>query len=229
MALTKYNYNSFDVTPVASKGLGFNSDADGLTTAAAGSMVLIKTLTSDGSDSDLTFVDGTDDVVLDSTYPIYKFVFINIHPETDEKHFQVGFRDGGSSYDAPKTTTFFRSIHSESDTVPSPANEVAYSPSYDLAQSTSAQYLMRGLGNQNDESGNGELLLFNPSSTTFVKHFIATTIYYLGDWASATDGPVNAFVAGYCNVTAAIDGVQFSMSGGEIQGGKIKLYGISDS
>ena len=76
MALTKFNYNSFDVTPVASKALAFNSDADGLTTAAEGSMVLIKTLTSDGSDDDLSFVNGTDDVVLDNTYPTYLNVFI---------------------------------------------------------------------------------------------------------------------------------------------------------
>ena len=35
------------------------------------------------------------------------------------------------------------------------------------------------------------------------------------------------FVAGYCNVTAAIDGVQFSMSSGNIDSGTIKMYGVS--
>jgi len=34
-------------------------------------------------------------------------------------------------------------------------------------------------------------------------------------------------VAGYCNVTAAIDGVQFSFSSGNIDSGTIKMYGVS--
>ncbi len=63
MALTKYNFNSFDVTPAASKGLAFNSDADGFETSTSGSMTLIKTLTASG-DSTLSFVDGSSDVVL---------------------------------------------------------------------------------------------------------------------------------------------------------------------
>ena len=107
MALTKYNYNSFDVTPVASKALAFNSDADGLTTAAAGSMVLIKTLTASSS-ATLSFVDGTDDVVLDSTYPIYLFKWNTIHPATNNAIFTVGFRDGDTNYDATKTSTWVR-------------------------------------------------------------------------------------------------------------------------
>ena len=37
------------------------------------------------------------------------------------------------------------------------------------------------------------------------------------------------FVAGYCNVTAAIDAVQFKQTSGNIDAGTIKLYGIKDS
>ena len=40
---------------------------------------------------------------------------------------------------------------------------------------------------------------------------------------------INDRIAGYCNVTAAIDGVQFAMSSGNIDAGSIKLYGIKDS
>ena len=86
MALTKYNYNSFDLTTAASKGLAFNSSANGFETSSAGSMTLIKTLTASSS-SDLTFVHGTSDVVLDNTYPIYLFKCINMHPGNDDVFF----------------------------------------------------------------------------------------------------------------------------------------------
>ena len=39
----------------------------------------------------------------------------------------------------------------------------------------------------------------------------------------------NDYVAGYCNTTTAIDGVQFKMTSGNIDSGTIKLYGIKDS
>jgi hypothetical protein len=94
--------------------------------------------------------------------------------------------------------------------------------SHDLAQSTGFQDLAKDQGNGNDESCSGTLHLFAPSSTTFVKHFIATGNMYNGG-----DYSVNDFVAGYCNVTAAIDGVQFKMDTGNIDAGTFKLYGVS--
>ena len=87
MALTKYNWNSFDVTPVASRALGFNSDADGLTSIVGTNLVLIKTLTASSS-ATLDFVDGSTDVVLDNTYPIYKLDFINIELNWNQTVFQ---------------------------------------------------------------------------------------------------------------------------------------------
>ena len=218
MAISKFNYNSFNVTPVASKALAFNSDADGFTTASGSSMILIKTLTA-SADGTLSFVDGADSVVLDDTYPVYKFEFIGIHPATDSAIFQVGFRDGGTDYDAPKTSTFFYASHKEDDS----QTVLAYETSYDQAQSTSFQNF-NNIGNANDENVSGDLQLFNPSSTTFVKHFISRHI---------SEGPTeqmsDAFVSGYCNTTTAIDGVQFKFSSGNIDAGTIKLYGIKDS
>ena len=99
MALVKYNNNS--ITNVTALG--------GI---ASGSMTLIKTITA-SSDSTISFVDGSSDVVLDSTYPIYLFKLINIHPASDSVNLQVNFRDGGSSYDATKTTTSFAAYHQE--------------------------------------------------------------------------------------------------------------------
>ena len=205
MALVKYNNNSISaVTAVAS--------------IPSGALVPIKTLTASSS-ATLSFVHGTDGVVLDSTYPIYKFEFINCHPASDNVDFQVNFRDGGSSYDATKTSTAFYAHEGESSD-----SGFGYNSSVDLAQATGVQPLLGGLGNGNDESTSGELWLFNPSSTTFVKHYMVTSQYYHRNNYSQI-----YYVAGYCNVTAAIDGVQFSMSSGNIDSGKIKLYGIKDS
>ena len=97
MALTKFNFNSFDLTTAASKGLAFNSSANGFETSSAGSMTLIKTLTASSS-ANLSFVHGSSDVVLDSTYPVYLFKWINCHPATNDTDFTVNFRDGGSNY-----------------------------------------------------------------------------------------------------------------------------------
>ena len=219
MALTKYNYNSFDVTPVASTTMAFNASADGLTTMSPSAMVLIKTMPASSSD-DLTFVDGADDVVLDSTYPVYVFKFINLHTSADSSALTVNFRDGGSSYDATKTTTFFLDKLLENDT----GGELSYKTGLDLAQSTAIQKITVDADNANDAASSGEMWLFNPSSTTFVKHF----------WTHINEVQTNAgsmecWTAGYCNVTAAIDAVQFSVADGTIDSGSITLYGIKDS
>ena len=182
-----------------------------------GKMTLIKTLTASSS-ATLSFVDGASDVVLDSTYDSYVFKFINIH-NSEESIFQVNFRDGGTAYDATKTTSYFYAYAAEND------GEAAliYSADDDLAQSTDAQRLARSYGIDNDECISGELTLYNPSSTTFVKHFISR-----GNYVDVSGSPLSLgfHVAGYCNVTAAIDGVQFSCASGNIDSGTIKLYGI---
>jgi hypothetical protein len=192
----------------------------GAFSVSLGSMVHIKTLTASG-DATLSFVDGTADVVLDSTYPIYKFEFINMHPATDGAEFQVGFRDGGTNYDAIKTTTGFLAIHTESDSETGLNDRSALDGQ---AQNTGFLNINLNLGNDNDQSLSGTMFLYNPSSTTFVKHFMTDVQY-----SQNTDGSINYRCAGYCNTTTAIDGVQFKMSSGNTDAGKIKLYGIKDS
>ena len=181
-----------------------------------GSMVFIKKLTASSS-SDLSFVNGTSDVVLDSTYKEYLFTFNNIHPATDGAHFQVNFRDGSTAYDATKTSTMFRAYHREDDG----GNALSYVTGGDLAQSTGSQQLGQSVDADNDSSLSGILHLFDPSSTTFVKHFIARSQEVTYQTTSQ-----EFYVAGYCNVTAAIDGLQFSMSSGNIYSGTFKLYGV---
>ena len=186
---------------------------------AAKSLTHIKTLTASSS-STLSFVNGSSDVVLDSTYPIYIFKFINIHPASDNSTFEVGFRDGSTDYDATKTTTFFWAYHDEGDS----ETTRAYVTSRDLDQATGFTDLSGSIGNGNDESCSGELYLFNPSSTTFLKSFQSrASLYEGGSYA------MDVYTGGYCNVTAAIDGVQFKMSSGNIDAGTIKMYGLKDS
>ena len=206
MALVKYNNNSISAVTSASS-------------IPSGALTHIKTLTASSS-ATLSFVDGSDGVVLDSTYPIYMFKYINCHAATNNVAFSVNFRDGSTDYDATKTTTLFAAAHNEADN----AAEMGYASTDDIAQGTGFQGLTRGTGNGNDESCSGELMLFNPSSTTFVKHFLSNSNNYNSNTQSN-----HCLVAGYCNVTAAIDAVQFKFSSGNIDAGKIKLYGIKDS
>ena len=175
------------------------------------SLVLLETQTVSSS-STVSFTSN-----IDSTYKEYIFKFIDIHMATSDASFTVNFRDGGSNYDATKTTTFFRAYHNEGGS----AQALTYSSSADLAQSTSAQAIITSNGTDNDMSASGTLHLFDPSSTTFVKHFTSKCHVYHKDDYSQT-----LFVAGYANVTAAIDGVQFGSSSGNIDAGTIKMYGV---
>ena len=187
---------------------------------SSGAMTFIKKLTASSSGT-LSFVDGSSDVVLDNTYKEYLFTFNNIHPATDGAKFQVNFRDGGSNYDASKTTTHFRSLHYEDGTT---AAEITYLTATDLANGTGSQSIAQNIGNDNDQSASGELLLFNPSSTTFVKHFLARgNVYHYNNRSQ------DNFVAGYFNTTSAINGIKFQQSSGNVDSGTIKLYGIKGS
>ena len=200
MALNFANNNSLSAITTKPSGL------------SGGALNLISTQTASSS-ANVSFTSGIDD-----TYDEYVFKFYDIHPAT-QSGFTVNFRDGGSDFDATKTTTCFNAQHNEADS----STNLGYESSVDLAQSTSDLVLDQGgVGTDNDACLVGTLYLFNPSSTTFVKHFLSTTQhYYASSWS------MNTFVAGYCNTTTAIDGVRFQMASGNIDSGVIKLYGIS--
>ena len=188
-------------------------------------LTLIKALTADG-DSSLDFVDGTSDVVMDNTYNEYQFYYVNIHPETDDTHFQFQVETGSDSdYDHPMTTTYFQAYNAESGGTPT----LAYSGGNDQTTSGDgngvfqniAKEMGGGSGND-DEAASGILTLYDPSNTTYVKHFTSTSNCYQGGNTS-----MQAFVAGYINITAAITRVQFKMSSGDIDAGVIKMFGVS--
>jgi hypothetical protein len=193
-------------------------DNGSMASGFGGNMTFIKKLTASGS-ATLSFVDGSDGVVLDNTYKEYVFTFKDIHPATDGADFEFNMStDGGSNYNVAKTTTLFDPIHGEDGS----SGGIAYSGSRDLAQGTGGQDLMGSLGADNDQSGSGYLHLFNPSSTTFVKHFLSRTHYsHSGNYA------LSMFIAGYGNTTSAVDAIRFQMSSGNIDAGDICLYGIA--
>ena len=177
----------------------------------SGALVLLSTQTASSSAS-ISFTSG-----IDSTYDSYVFKFIDIHPSSDGQNLMFNMStDGGSNYNVIKTTTFFYSAHNESDS----GSVLSYWGARDLAQSTSDAWISDAIGNGADENGCGDLILFNPSSTTYVKHFInKTQIYYTSDYSTI------AYVAGYGNTTSAVNAVIFRMSGGNFDG-IIKMYGV---
>ena len=185
-----------------------------------GSMIFIKKLTASSS-ATLSFVDGTDGVVLDDTYKEYVFTFNNMHPATDGASFQFNLStDSGSNYNVVKTTTSFFAYNNEANT----STSLSIDGATDLAQSTSDQILAsnNGIGNDNDQSGSGYLQIFNPSSSVFVKHFLSRFQYYVD-----IDYTKENYIAGYGNTTSAVDGIRFKMSSGNIDAGDICLYGIA--
>ena len=188
--------------------------------SSLGSLTHIATQTASSSAS-LSFTSG-----IDSTYKEYIFYFVNIHPQTQNALFQVGFRDGGSNYDATKTTTVFGAYNYEDG---ASGAALGYRDQRDLAQSTSFQDLVQYplISDANDNSLSGTLNLFSPSSSTFVKHFMARTNSAGDGDGAGSEYCDSCFIAGYCNTTTAIDGVQFKFSSGNIDSGQILLFGLN--
>jgi len=199
MALNFANNNSLSAIDTKPSGL------------SGGSMNLISTQTASSS-STISFTSG-----IDSTYDEYVFKFINIHPSTVAQlkcNFSV---DGGSNYNVTKTTTSFVSQHAEDNSFAS----VVYQAVRDLAQSTSDMWISSSIKSDNDGNFSGQMSLYNPSSTVFVKHFISR-----GNCMSSDPASVDDYFAGYGNTTSAINAVIFRLNTGTFDG-VIKMYGVS--
>ena len=178
----------------------------------AGSLMPLSTFTSDGSDATATFTSG-----IDSTYNEYLFIYNNIHPENNDITFGFQVDTGtNTNYNQTITSSSFFSYHREDD-----ASGISYATGGDQAQGTALQNISDSIGNANDEAVSGWLRLFEPSSGTFVKHFMACSIANMH-----SEGAYQTFRAGYINTTTAITRIQFKFSGGEIQGGTIQMFGI---
>ena len=177
-----------------------------------GAMTLLETQTASSS-ATIDFTSG-----IDSTYKEYIFVGIDVHPASDDNYLVFNFSaDSGSNYNVTKPTTHVRVRHDEDGS----DGSIEYLANQDLAQSTS-DVRLTFVGNDNDQSTSFKLQLFNPSSTTFVKHFMAD-----GNGNEEADRLYRSIVAGYGNTTSAVDAVQFKFASGNIDSGTFKLYGIS--
>jgi len=212
MALSKLAANSFDLTD--------NYAFTGTTTGATSTqkLFLIKNIDASSS-STVSFVDGASSVVLDNTYKTYYFKFINLHPSASNQMEFQGSTNGGTGYGVTITTTGFKAHHTENDST----TTLAYTPSQDVAQGTGYQEIFQQVGSDDAEnSGSGELWLFNPSSTTFVKHFFSRS----SERSPSDHYAISQFGAGYFNTTSAINAIQFRFASGNIDSGRIALYGI---
>jgi hypothetical protein len=183
--------------------------------ASGGTLILLSTQTASAS-ATISFTTG-----LDSTYDEYIFKFINIHPANNGVSLNFNMStDGGSNYNVTKTSTSFFTEHDETGTY----TALSYATSWDLAQSTAFQPIAPDIGNDNDQNCGGTLTIYNPSSTTYVKHFISNINQY-----HQSDLSQQWFIAGYGNTTSAVNAVRFQMSSGNMDDGIIKLYGVKKS
>ena len=179
-----------------------------------GSLVLLSTFTSDGSDATVTFGDS----IITDAYDEYLFIFNSIHPQTDGVFLTCQFNAvGAADFNETVTTTFFQSYHKENNS----STELAYSTSDDQAQGTDFIRLTATVGSDADQCASGTMRLYNPSSTTFVKHFTSEVCI-----TQNGDSAMDLFVGGYINTTAAIDEIQFKFASGEIQAGTIQVFGV---
>jgi len=188
-------------------------DNGSMASGFGGNLIFISKQTASSSAS-ISFTSG-----IDSTYKEYVFYFNNLHPANDGVDFTFNYStDGGSNYNVTKTSTMFVAFHDEID-----ANTgLQYEGAGDLAQSTAFNPLTRDTGNGADESCSGSMSLFNPSSTTFVKHWISRINSYqlnnnTQEWNSA----------GYGNTSSAINAIQFKFASGNIDSGEILLFGVN--
>ena len=200
MALIKLSNNGVkNITSVGSIGTG--------------DLVFISKQTASSSAS-ISFTSG-----IDSSYKEYIFFFNNIHPQTDGAFFSFQSDTGtNTNYNQTITSTYFQSRHDEGNT----DTQLAYNTGNDLAQSTSFQKLSQSLANENDACLSGYLHIFNPSSSTFAKHFIART-----QQMTDSDFSFDLHIAGYFNLTTALTRFQFKFDSGNIDAGDILLYGVN--
>ena len=177
-------------------------------------LTLISTHTA-SADSSIDITSG-----ITSAYKSYEWHFVNLHAATDSVNFtfQVNATDGADYNDSAITSTFFAAYHNESDS----GYGFVYEADFDQAQGTAYQVLANYVGNDNDQSCNGVLTLYNPSSTTYVKHFVSRL-----NNVTAGDYSRDNYAAGYINDTTAIDNISFKFSSGNIDAGVIKMYGVA--
>ena len=190
-----------------------------LPSGSGGSLTLLQTNTITSGVANSSFTSN-----IDSSYRTYIFKWFNCHPSATSADFSFNMStDGGSNYNVTKTSANARAYHRENGI----QSSLVYDTGKDLAQSTAYQHLGTAVSSVNaDEGCSGQLFLFSPSSTTFVKHYLAATsnnqtISGVGNFY------YNFYHGGYGNTTSAVDAIDFKFASGNIDSGIIKMYGIA--
>jgi len=175
-------------------------------------LTFISTQTASSS-STLSFTSG-----IDSTYDSYEFHFVNMHPSVASNFsFQVN-AVSQTGFNEVITSSTYRAYHNEVNT----SANLEYRTGSDQAQGTAYQILAESVPTDADQSVSGILTLYAPSDTTYVKHFTGVVF---GNFFGAATGAL--YVGGYINTTSAIDEVSFKFASGNIDAGKIHMYGVS--
>jgi len=169
------------------------------------------------SSATVSFINGTSDVVFDGTFDIYEILWANVHPATNDTEFGFKATSNGTDFGIATTSTFSYDFIQEDGSNPA---TFSYNTSYDSAQSTALVNVAHSIGNGNDESCSGRMIIYSPASTTFVKHF-----NFWNTGMHHSDIAENFVGGGYINTTSAITGLQFSFSSGNIDAGTFKLIG----
>ena len=172
------------------------------------------------SDSSLSFTSG-----IDSTYDVYEWHFINMHPATNSVDFDFQVNASGlTGFNETMTTSTFWALHNEDNAF----TYLAYRTGDDQAEGNSYQTLIEhiaGATGFDDGSCNGVLTLYAPSSTTYVKHFTCR----MSGMFNASPRAQDYYTAGYINTTSAIDEISFKFDSGNIDAGEIRMYGVATS
>ena len=183
--------------------------------SSLGSLTHIATQTASSSAS-VSFTSG-----IDSTYKEYIFYFVNLHPSSGQKFQFQGDTGTNTNYNQTITSTSFNAYHDEGDSY----TALEYRTDADQAQGTSFNDLTNYMvATESDSSLTGFLHIFNPSSTTFVKHFISRTQIMNG---TSSFYSIQNFHAGYFNTTSALTRFQFKFASGNIDSGQILLFGLN--
>ena len=176
-------------------------------------LVLIAEDTSGGSSVEFDIPTG---------YGSVEWHFYNVHPVSDNVNleFQVNATDdAGGGFDQSQITSTFTAAYLNESGI---GGYYIYETGFDQANGTSYQHIGSYVGYENDESCSGVLTLYDPSSTTYVKHFtvrinVITQNGYTRD----------VVAGGYINDTTAISEMSFKFSSDNIGSGTIRMYGAT--
>ena len=195
-----------------SDGAGTLSNVNSGLSGAGWKLISTQTVARGSTPTSVDFTSG-----IDSTYNHYIFLFYNV--EISYNGSQLRFyasSDGGSTWGITKTGVGWYGRNTAADSQSGPT---LIDSTHNTANPQNFNYQQGGNAPSN-ETAVGQFHLWNPASTTYVKHYYIRTSTYI-----SIDGNAQQFTSGYLDTTSAINAIRFDSVQGDIYGGKFKLYG----